>query len=139
MWECKMGTEIHINFLAVIISTMMAFIVGFLWYGPLFGKSWLAEMKFTEEERKNTNVFKIFGGAIILNLIISANLAAFLGPKEDLVFGLAAGALAGIGWVAASLGVTYLFGRKSLRLFLIDAGYQAVIYTAMGGILGVWK
>ncbi len=130
---------IHINYLAVLVSTVLAFVLGALWYGPLFGKIWLKEMNFTEEELKKANMAKIFGTAFFLNLIISINLAMFIGPKADLGFGLFAGAAAGIGWVAASIGITYLFGRKSLRLFLVDAGYQAVIYTLMGGILGVWK
>ena len=55
------------------------------------------------------------------------------------MWGLTAGALAGIGWVAASFGITYLFERKSMKLFLVNAGYQAVTYIVMGGILGVWK
>ena len=30
--------------------------------------------------------------------------------------------LAGLGWVATGLGVTYLFERRPLGLYLIDAG-----------------
>lgn len=132
-------TAFHINYPAVLVSTILAFVLGGLWYGPLFGKVWLKEMNFNEEELKKASMVKIFGTAFLLNLVISINLAMFLGPKADLEFGLFAGAAAGIGWVAASIGITYLFGRKSFRLFLVDAGYQAVIYTLMGGILGVWK
>ena len=28
--------------------------------------------------------------------------------------------------------------RKTMRLFLINAGYHAVTFTLMGGILGLW-
>ena len=45
---------------------------------------------------------------------------------------------AGFGWVALSFGVTYLFERKPLSLFLIKAGYHGVALTLMGAILGVW-
>lgn len=133
------GAQIHINYLAVFVAALLGFIIGGLWYGPLFGKQWMKEMNFTEESLKNANMAKIFGFSFVLSLVISFNLAAFLGEKADLMWGLTAGALAGIGWVAASIGITYLFGRKSLKLFLIDAGYQAVTYTLMGGLLGVWK
>ncbi len=133
------GAQIHINYLAVFVAALLGFIIGGLWYGPLFGKQWMKEMNFTEESLKNANMAKIFGFSFVLSLVISFNLAAFLGDKADLTWGLTAGALAGIGWVAASIGITYLFGRKSLKLFLIDAGYQAVTYTLMGGLLGVWK
>lgn len=133
------GAQIHINYLAVFAAALLGFIIGGLWYGPLFGKQWMKEMNFTEESLKKSNMARIFGLSFVLSLVISFNLAAFLGEKADLMWGLTAGALAGIGWVAASIGITYLFGRKSLKLFLIDAGYQAVTYTLMGGLLGVWK
>lgn len=133
------GSQIHINYFAVIVVTILAFIIGGLWYGPLFGKPWMKETNITEEGAKNSNMVKVFGTTIILNFIIAINLSAFLGPKPDLVWGLMAGALAGVGWVSASLGIIYLFSQKSLKLFLIDAGYQTVIYTIMGGVLGVWK
>jgi hypothetical protein len=99
----------------------------------------MKEANVSEEDAKNSNMVKVFGTTIILNFIIAINLSAFLGPKPDLAWGLMAGALADIGWVSASLGIIYLFSRKSLKLFLIDAGYQTVIYTIMGGVLGVWK
>ena len=82
---------------------------------------------------------RTFGLSILLNLIIALNLSAFLGTKADLQFGFFAGLAAGIGWVSASLGIIYLFSQKSLKLFLIDAGYQTVIYAIMGAILGAWK
>jgi hypothetical protein len=67
------------------------------------------------------------------------NLAVFMGPKASLSFGLFAGAAAGFGWVASSIGVTYLFERRSLKLFLINAGYHAVAFTLMGAIIGAWR
>lgn len=130
----------YINYLAVFVAAILSFVIGGAWYSPvLFGNIWMKEMGFTEQDTKNSNMAKIFGLSFILALIISFNLAAFLGPKADLGFGLAAGAAAGIGWVSASIGIVYLFGKKSLKLFLIDAGYQAVTYIIMGGLLGVWK
>ena len=39
-------------------------------------------------------------------------------------------------FVATSIGVNYLFARKSLKLFLIDGGYWTVVYTAMGAVFG---
>jgi hypothetical protein len=65
--------------------------------------------------------------------------AAFLGTNAGFVWGMTAGALAGIGWVSASLGIIYLFEGKSLKLFLINAGYQAVTYIIAGGIIGLWQ
>lgn len=132
--------EFQINFLAVIAAAASSFLIGALWYSPvLFGNAWMQENGFKEEDLKSANMAKIFGGAFILSFIIALNLAAFLGAESDIMFGIFAGAAAGIGWVAASLGILYLFERKSLKLFFINAGYHAVTFTIMGAILGAWK
>lgn len=130
----------QINYLAVVVAALSSFVIGGIWYSPiLFAKSWMVENGFTEESLKGANQGMIFGGSFILALIMAFNLAAFLQGPPDLAWGVTAGALAGIGWVACSLGVTYLFERKSMKLFLINAGYHAITFMIMGGILGIWK
>ena len=129
-----------INYFAVAVAAVSSFVIGALWYSPvLFGKAWMRENGLSEEKIRNSNMAVIFGVSFLLSVIISFNLAAFLGKDAGLAWGLTAGGLAGIGWVAASLGILYLFERKSLRLFLINAGYQAVTYVVAGGIIGAWQ
>ena len=36
-------------FLAILVASLSTLVVGFIWYGPLFGKAWLFENGFTEE------------------------------------------------------------------------------------------
>lgn len=129
----------QINILAVIVAALSSFLIGGLWYSPImFANVWMKEVGLSEEDTKNANMGRLFGGSFILSLIISFNLAAFIGSEADFTFGLFAGAAAGIGWVAMSLGIVYLFEQRSMKLFLINAGYQAITYTVMGGILGLW-
>lgn len=130
----------QLNYLAVFVSALTSFLIGGLWYSPvMFSNAWMKENGFKEEDLKDANMAKIFGTSFVLALIIAFNLAAFIGSNSDLSFGLFAGFAAGFGWVAMSLGMTYLFERKSFKLFLINAGYHIVTYTIMGGILAVWK
>jgi hypothetical protein len=42
--------EVDINVLAAIVATIAHQVLGFLWYGPLFGKLWLREVGKTREE-----------------------------------------------------------------------------------------
>lgn len=129
-----------INYFAVVVAALISFVIGGVWYSPLlFANSWMKENGFKEEDMKNANMGKVFGTSFLLALIISFNLAAFIGPQGDFTFGLFAGFAAGFGWVAMSIGTVYLFERRSLKLFFINAGYQVVTYTIIGGILGVWK
>ena len=39
-----MQPEFSINFLAVVVCVVAGMPVGFLWFGPLFGKAWAAHM-----------------------------------------------------------------------------------------------
>ncbi len=82
---------------------------------------------------------RVFGGAFALELVASVNLAFFLGgPETTPAWGATAGGLTAV-WIAAALGVTYLFERKPMSLFLINAGYHAVAFVLMGAILGTWR
>lgn len=127
----------EISIPGVVIATVVYFLIGSVWYSPLlFGKAWQKEMGFTDEDLKDTNMVKTMGSAFILSLIIALNLAAFLTEGASLAWGLMAGGLAGIGWVATSIGILYLFEQHSLRLYFINAGYHAFSYIIMGGIIG---
>lgn len=131
---------VSINWAAVAVATLLGFGLGGLWYSPLlFAKAWMHEAGISEEQTRQAPMGKVFGLTIVATLVMALNLAAFIGPKASLGFGLFAGFATGLGWVAMSLGVIYLFEQRSLKLWLINSGYQVLCYTLMGGLLGVWK
>jgi Protein of unknown function (DUF1761) len=131
--------SLHFNFFAIVAAALVTFAVGGLWYSPiLFARPWRRACGLTEEQTRQAPLARVFGLSALAALVMSVNMAAFLGAKATLSFGLFAGAATGIGWVAMSLGVIYLFEQRSLKLWLIDSGYQVVSYTLMGGILGAW-
>jgi hypothetical protein len=130
----------HFNFAAIFVAALMSFALGGLWYSPLlFAKAWMQAAGLSEQQVREAPMGRIFGLAGVASLVMAFNLAAFIGPKASLGFGLFAGAAAGIGWVAMSLGVIYLFEQRSLKLWLINSGYQVLAYTLMGGLIGVWQ
>ena len=60
-------------------------------------------------------------------------------PSEaNPVNGATAGALTAV-WIVAALGIVYLFERRPLALFFINAGYFVVALPLMGVILGAWR
>lgn len=130
-----------INWLAVLVSAISAFVLGGIWYGPLFGKAWQRLEGISDEEIQGGNMAMIFGGAFVLTLVMASSLALLLQlhPAPDLASGLAAGGLIGLTLIAASYGISYLFGRKPFPLWLIDAGYMVVLMALMGAILGAWR
>ena len=131
----------QINWLAVLAAALSAFVVGGLWYSPiLFGKVWLKANGFTEAQAQSFSRARALGGAFVLALIMSANLAMFLAdPTTTVPWGMMAGALAGIGWAAAGLAVVALFENRSWTYILVNGGYLAVSFVLMGAILGAWR
>lgn len=131
------GVQFH--YPAVLAAAALGFVIGGLWYSPIaFAKAWMQASGITEEQTRQAKMGRVFGLAALAQLVIAFNLAAFIGPQGT-AFGLFAGFAAGLGWVAMSLGVIYLFEQRSMKLWLINSGYQVVAYTVMGGVLGAWK
>jgi hypothetical protein len=128
----------HIHWLAVVVAAVVGFPLGALWYGPLFGGAWMAATGITKERARQANMAKIYGTTLLLNLIIATSLAMFIGPESTFADGLFAGFMAGFTYVAAAFGITYLFEFRSIKLWGINAGYQVLVFSVMGTILGAW-
>lgn len=131
------NAAMHVNWLAVAVAALSGFALGGLWYGPLFGKAWMAASGMTEERARSANMARVYGLTLLLNIVAAVSLAMFIGAG-DLQFGLFAGFMSGLTFVSVGLGITYLFEQKPLSLWLINAGYQTLFFTVMGAILGAW-
>jgi hypothetical protein len=128
-----------ISLLAVLVAAVAAYVIRTLWYSPsLLGSMWMNASALTEEKAKQGNPGLIFGASFVLELVAAFALAMFIGTEATFSFGLLTGFLAGLFWVGTALGVVYLFERRPLRLWLLNAGYMTLAFTVMGGILGVW-
>lgn len=125
-----------INLWAVLVAAVSSFLLGGIWYGPLFGKAWNAAAGM--DPQKQGHPAKIFGGAFVFSLVAAAVFAWFLGPQPPLSFAVCRGVLVGFGLVAASFGINYLFAQRGARLWLIDGGYHTVQFALFGLVLGLW-
>jgi hypothetical protein len=130
----------QINWLAVLVSGLSAFVIGGIWYSPgLFGNAWMSENQLTEEELKKGNKGKIYGFTALFSLVMAANLAMYLAdPKTNLTWGATAGFLTGI-WTFSAIAIHSLFELKSWKLILINGGFSVVSLTLMGAIIGLWR
>ncbi len=133
--------QFYINHWAVIVCAAANLALGALWYSPLlFYKAWMKENKFTDEDIKKVNPAKTYSITLILSIIISYNLAFFLGDdKTDMAWGTTAGFLAGFGFSALIFSVVALFEQRSWKYILINGGYITIYFTLIGFILGTWR
>lgn len=126
------------NYLAIGLAALSAFFLGYLWYTVIFVKIWQEEigMKSKGNTAETPNLGRLLICSLLLEIIMAFNLAAFIGTEADWAFGLGAGIAAGLGWVGLAFGVNYLFEGKSFKLWLINAGYNTVVFAVMGLIIG---
>jgi hypothetical protein len=133
--------QFHINHWAVIICAVSNLLVGGIWYSPLlFYKAWMKENNFTDADMQKVNPAKTYGLTLIISVIISYNLAFFLGDEgTDASWGATAGFLSGFGFSALIFAVVSLFEQRSLKYILINGGYITLYFTLIGFILGAWR
>lgn len=130
----------EVNLLAVLACGVMSLVLGGIWYSPmLFGGAWQRAAGLSDEQAKSGNMTLIFGGAFVLSLIAAYVFAMFIGTQMPLAGAVGAGFSAGLCWVAASYGISYLFERRPLSLWLINGGYHTLQFTLFGLIIGLMQ
>jgi hypothetical protein len=125
------------NWLAVVAAAVSAFVLGGIWYGPLFKHAWCREAGIDLDANKR-HPAKVFGIAFVAALVGAAAFAWWMGPAPELEYAVRRGVLAGFGIAATSFGINYVFAGRSLKLWLIDAGYHTLQFAVYGMILGIW-
>jgi len=130
-----------INYFAVFAAAVSTFVLGGLWYSPLlFGKAWMRANNFTEADLQSFSKARMFGWSLVFSLIMALNLAMFLGGAgTNAIWGMTAGALTGVGWVAMAVGVIGVFENRSWAYIAINGGYMSIAFTVMGLIIGAWR
>lgn len=139
--------EVPINYLAVIVAAVANMIIGFLWYGPIFGKEWIAMMGFTKEqmeEARKKSMNKTYALAFVGSLLTAYVLAHALvfASSYMQVYGVSAGLSAGfwnwLGFVVPVLLGTVLWEGRSWKLWGLNVGYYLVSILVMSIILSIW-
>jgi hypothetical protein len=134
---------LHINILAVIVSAIVTFGIGALWYSPLlFGKQWVEFNAVSPDkvEAMRKNAPRLYGLSFVCYLVMAAMFAVLLRMThiEHILGGAKLGFLLWLGFVA-TVGLTAsLYAGRSMKAYALDAGYQLVFLVVMGLILLIW-
>lgn len=126
-----------LNWLAVLAAAVSAFMLGGLWYGPLFKRVWCREAG-VDPDASPKHPARVFGIAFACSLFAAFAFAWFIGPRPDMHHAVHAGVMIGVAWVAMSFGINYAFAQRSFKLWLIDGGYHTLQFALYGLILGLW-
>lgn len=129
----------QLNYLAVLVAALAAFVLGFLWYGPVFGKQWMGYMGFTQEDVKKTPKNKMTVAYVItfVSGFVEAMFLLFFTLLLQTQFWHVA-IMIWIGFIVfAETGVA-TWGGKSWGLFVLNAGHRLVNLLLMGYILSLF-
>ncbi|HVS03118.1 MAG TPA: DUF1761 domain-containing protein [Thermoanaerobaculia bacterium] len=123
---------------ATLVAALGTFLLGGLWYGPLFGKAWQRQVGLSDEQMRSANMARTFGMSFVLAFVAAWVFGMFLGPDPAPSFAIGVGVLAGLCWVGASFAINDLFEQRSFRLWAINAGYHTLAFTLYGAVYGLW-
>ena len=122
--------------LPIIIAAVIPMIVGFAWYGPLFGKKWMSYVNITQKEAEanmKKDGMKIIGINIILTAltaVILAHMMELVGIK-DIVTAIRFTIGAWVAFVLATVWSDNLWTNKPFGLTAINTSYRLVSLLLM--------
>lgn len=143
----------EINYISILVAALVPNVLGAIYYGPVFGKTWLSSLGLTADDMKGRNEALIYGSALLLSAIVAFFLKFMMemGHKDvndagELVFGsfhtFGHGALHGamtcIGLVVPVIICLGLFQKAKASNIVLNVGYWIICFALMGGILDAW-
>jgi hypothetical protein len=135
-------TSVEINFIAVLVSGVIIFLLGGLWYSPVFfAKQWMSLINKSEDELKREAKPTNYVIAFLQGIISSYILAIFISWAQAATLGSGAwtGFMCWFGFAGTTSIVHNTFAGRNLKLWMIDSGFTLVSFIAAGIILAVWK
>lgn len=127
-----------VNWLAVVVGTVLSMVIGTLWYGPLFGQLWLKLIEKTADELESNPVIYIktaiaaFIGMLALNLVVVSFGAT------DILSGLLAGGFVFLGIGATTTFVYTNFEGPPEKVWFLYVAYHLLVYLIMGAVFAIW-
>jgi len=135
------------NYVAILVCAVLAMALGFVWYGPLFGKKWMeiSGMDKVDAERRKEmmrGVWKLYLTQFLLALFQFFVLAWYVGTLEGISGGVHTAFSMWIAFIVPTIASTCMWNNDSAKVswtkFFIQAGYQLALFLIAGWVLGAW-
>jgi len=137
----------EINYWAILVCSILAMVFGGIWYGPLFGKKWLEvtgannlDLERRKEMMKGVN--KLYATQFLLTLFQVWVLAYYIAGWKE-ASGLTNALWIWAGFVVPTVAASSMWNNDSAKIswarFLLQSGYQLIIFIIFGLILSFWK
>jgi len=138
---------LSINFGAVLVAAIVAFVLGFLFHGPISGKLWmkLANIHPTGKEKMSSMIPQM-----IWNFVVNFVTAFVMAMVFVLVFtsplmgaatwyrGVIMAVWLWLGFLVTTTSIGVIWMKQSIKLWLFEAVCSLIVMGAMGAILASW-
>lgn len=139
--------QVPINFLAILVCGIVSMIIGFLWYGPIFGKKWEKLVGLTKEKKElakksMTNTYLLMFLSSLVTAYALFHFIWYAAPGSLTLFIAVKTALWGfIGLIFPVSLTKFLFSpdKKPAELLFIETGYHLVTLISMGVVFFLFK
>jgi hypothetical protein len=139
--------QVPVNYFAILLCAISSMIIGFFWYGPLFGKEWMKLVGLTSEkqEKAKKTMQSTYTAMFIASLIMAWILFHFIwyaAPGSLTLFtSIKIAIYSWIGFIATTSYTKFLFSpeKKPIKLLFIETGYQLASLIAMGIVFYILK
>ena len=133
-----------LNYYAIAAAAASSIVIGFIWYGPLFGTAWMKEMGVAPDFKPDPSLMQrslllMTVGAVLTALALASalHIAGSRAPAALQGLATALGAWAGF-YVPMLLGGV-AWENRSWKWFRINAGYHLMALLAAAMILAYWR
>jgi hypothetical protein len=132
-----------ISYGAAAIAAVASMIVGFLWYGPLFGNLWIKLSGWTPKQvalGKKQNMTGRYITALIGSFVMAVVLDILYASMgvDIAILGLAFGFLIWVGLMLTLTLSSVLWEGKSVKLYMLNNAYNLVNILVMSAIVASW-
>jgi hypothetical protein len=125
----------RINWLGVIVATIAAFFIGFLWYGLIFEAAWKELTGVSGED--GDPMWMLLG--LVQTFVTMFGLGWFIGRGSSWMEGLKTGLIAGFCFAVMTTAYDFIYQTSPIGLLPIDWSHLLVIYAVGGAIIGGLK
>ncbi|MGB8029454.1 MAG: DUF1761 domain-containing protein [Terracidiphilus sp.] len=119
----------------IVIAAVIEWLLGALWYGLIFRKSWMAMAGFSETNKPKNGALGMVS-SFIACLLLTYVIAHVVGWARAATFarGAQLGIVCWLGILAPPLFTQHIFENRRANLFAINAAYWLLVMAIGGGL-----
>jgi len=124
----------------ILVSAIIQWLIGFLWYDVFFKKSWKKLAGIPEDQKMKDRIFPMittFIACLLLSFVL-VHVVALAGARL-FTSGAKIGVICWVGFIAPPLFAQHIFERRRANLFAINVAYWLIIMAVGGGILAAFR